>query len=336
MIRKFLWLSAAVRTAAGLCYHGYDPTLRYIVQMLAVTDDARPLLTAHATRSVCEFLGDAGLFRCTESWSDGIAGYRISSEDIVPRVRTFVGTGYANVTYLVAIDSRVEPPAGIRSANQVVATDCNSQGGDTLILSRRLLKGLIPQPYASAVVAYVIDDGLRHADNVADIVARQGVRVVTMKPRDDDGDIWVSNLLAVLDEVLLVAVSGDVALITAPTHSEYSADVLRSYVRRLTDSGVVVVTAAGNGDHDACDFVPGNMPEVITVGAAGWAASNRGSCIDLWANGTEIAAAGSTYSGTAQAAATVAGQVAGYIGSYGGWSREGFFGASPPVYGAFV
>ena len=64
-------------------------------------------------------------------------------------------------------------------------------------------------------------------------------------------------------------------------------------VRRLIDSGVQVVAAAGNESAGACSFSPARVKRVITVGAStrrdrAWRASNQGSCVDIWAPGKDI------------------------------------------------
>ncbi|HEY5960601.1 MAG TPA: S8 family peptidase [Polyangiaceae bacterium] len=105
-------------------------------------------------------------------------------------------------------------------------------------------------------------------------------------------------------------------------------------------AGVTYVVAAGNNDQDACNYSPSSTPNAITVGATGYfdAAgsytfdvrgrlsdgtfySNYGSCLDLFAPGTEIVSTylgGGTYSmtGTSQASPHVAGAAALYLGAH--------------------
>jgi len=61
----------------------------------------------------------------------------------------------------------------------------------------------------------------------------------------------------------------------------------------LVGDGVTVVVAAGNQNTDACNYNPSWIPSAITVGsyALGGAMSsfsNYGTCIDVWAPGTDI------------------------------------------------
>lgn len=66
--------------------------------------------------------------------------------------------------------------------------------------------------------------------------------------------------------------------------------------KAMINDGLVVVTSAGNDGVDACRQTPGNLPEVITVGATdasdrepSW--SNYGTCVDLYAPGANVQAA---------------------------------------------
>jgi len=71
-------------------------------------------------------------------------------------------------------------------------------------------------------------------------------------------------------------------------------------VAAAVNSGIVFVTAAGNeyptGDGNACDYDPGRLPYVITVGASSpqdlvSSYSNYGPCITLFAPGDGVTAA---------------------------------------------
>jgi subtilisin family serine protease len=102
-------------------------------------------------------------------------------------------------------------------------------------------------------------------------------------------------------------------------------------VQNAIASGVTFVLAAGNSGVDACGFTPAATPEAITVGATQaddrrgfWGSqsqsSNYGSCVDIWAPGTNTQSArhssdtgSAVMSGTSMAAPHVAGAVARYL-----------------------
>jgi subtilisin family serine protease len=97
---------------------------------------------------------------------------------------------------------------------------------------------------------------------------------------------------------------------------------LDSAVASATAAGLVVAVAAGNSSDDACLYSPARAPSALTIGAidksgatAGY--SNYGSCVDLWAPGSQITSAGissttasATMSGTSMASPHVAGLAA--------------------------
>ena len=98
-------------------------------------------------------------------------------------------------------------------------------------------------------------------------------------------------------------------------------------INELIASGVAVVVAAGNSGADACLSTPSRIPNVVTVAASDnadrrsiWSslqASDYGSCVDLFAPGTDVLSASYTSnsgsvleSGTSMASPHVAGAVA--------------------------
>ncbi|MBO0981310.1 S8 family peptidase [Microbacterium sp. SD291] len=97
-------------------------------------------------------------------------------------------------------------------------------------------------------------------------------------------------------------------------------------VKNLVASGVTWVQAAGNSNDDACRYSPQLVPEGITVGNStrtdGKAASSSwGSCLDVWAPGTDIVSAWYTAddatrsaTGTSMASPHTTGATALYLG----------------------
>lgn len=97
--------------------------------------------------------------------------------------------------------------------------------------------------------------------------------------------------------------------------------LLEQALRNLIARGVTVVVAAGNDGANACSYSPGRMAEAITVAAseindASASYTNSGSCVDLYAPGTDIVSASNlldltaTMSGTSMASPHVAGAAA--------------------------
>jgi aqualysin 1 len=97
---------------------------------------------------------------------------------------------------------------------------------------------------------------------------------------------------------------------------------LETAVRNSIDAGITYVVAAGNANDDACGTSPANVATALTVAATDSADrratfSNWGPCVDLFAPGVSITAAGTnndrntaTMSGTSMSSPHVAGVAA--------------------------
>ena len=96
----------------------------------------------------------------------------------------------------------------------------------------------------------------------------------------------------------------------------YNSVVFDAAVTGMINAGVTVVVAAGNQGGNACTFSPGRVAAAVTVGAsdeydAAASFSNLGSCIDLFAPGTNV----NGFTGTSASAPLVAGAAAVYLGT---------------------
>lgn len=92
------------------------------------------------------------------------------------------------------------------------------------------------------------------------------------------------------------------------------------------NSGLTVVTAAGNNSANACNYSPASTSQAITVGNvdrydARRSSSNYGSCVDIFAPGTDITSTfkggtTATHTGTSMASPHVAGVAAQYLAAF--------------------
>lgn len=150
--------------------------------------------------------------------------------------------------------------------------------------------------------------------------------LIAVKALDCNGSGSVSGVIAAIDWVITDHTTRPAVMNLSLGTAESPS--LESAVDRAYADGITVVVAAGNSNVDACTTSPaGNRASALTVGASNEADarasfSNFGSCLDLFAPGTNIVSAGissttatATLSGTSMAGPHVAGLAARYLSS---------------------
>lgn len=206
---------------------------------------------------------------------------------------------------------------------------------------------------AANVTAYIIDSGIRishrefghrarygpdfidadsvsedcsgHGTHVAGVVGgrtfgvAKAVRLVSVRVLDCAGNGTLAGIVAGVDWVTAHAAKPAVANVSLVGPVSQALD---DAVAASVASGITYSVAAGNYAEDACEGSPARTRTAITVGATDgtdtrWAQSNVGSCLDIFAPGTDIEAAFNEddvvtvpSSGTSAAAPHVAGAAA--------------------------
>jgi subtilisin family serine protease len=170
-----------------------------------------------------------------------------------------------------------------------------------------------------------------HGTHVAGIIGgstfgvAKRTTLVPVRVLDCIGSGSYSSVISGLDWIAANYRAGDAAVVNMSLGGPASS-TLDGAVRNLISKGITVVVAAGNSAADACGYSPAAVVDAITVGATQSddnraAYSNYGSCLDVFAPGSNIQSAWigvngiNTISGTSMAAPHVAGVIARFLSS---------------------
>ena len=186
--------------------------------------------------------------------------------------------------------------------------------------------GRVQSGYTAVADGNGTEDCNGHGTHVAGTIAGQNygvaksATVVAVRVLDCTGSGYSSSVIAGINWVI-ASHPGGAGIINLSLGGTANSAIDQA-VADATAAGLVVVVAAGNSGADACSYSPARAPSALTIGAidqtnakAGY--SNYGSCVDMWAPGSQITSAGingagssATLSGTSMATPHVAGLAA--------------------------
>ena len=250
-----------------------------------------------------------------------------SSNAVVP-VSSYVAETIASEWGIDRIDERVSSADGFLTmpgrgqGTRIYVVDTGVRTTHTEFTNR------ISSGFSTVADGFGTSDCNGHGTHVASSAAgtTYGVAnlatIVPVRVLDCDGSGSTSDVISGLDWVASHIRSTNSQAVVNMSLGGAVDSVLNAAVRSIISLGVPVVAAAGNEARDACSSSPGSEPLAITVAAstsldeqAGY--SNYGSCVDVFAPGSSITAAGiasdtstSVKSGTSMASPHVAGYAA--------------------------
>jgi subtilisin family serine protease len=183
--------------------------------------------------------------------------------------------------------------------------------------------------YYSSNVAYSSDDCSGHGTSVASLIAGKTLGVapeatiIPLRVFSCSGSGYQSYSIEALNWVIANHPYGVPGVINMSLGGAYSP-AYNTAVQTAIDRGFSVVASAGNESSDACYSSPASAPGAITVGASDRndrvsTFSNYGSCVDIFAPGSDLQAANMSglfprsFSGTSASAPVVTGVIARFL-----------------------
>jgi subtilisin family serine protease len=249
-------------------------------------------------------------------------------------------------------DSGWRPSWGLDRINQVggVLDDIYSyeytgSGVDVYILDTGVnsshieFTGRIKSGYSAIDDTNGTEDCNGHGSHVSGIVGgttygvAKSVSIIPVRILNCSATGTISSLLSGINWMIANHQAGMPAVANLSVSSGKSK-IINDAVVSAIDDGITVVIAAGNNNADACNYSPASEPLAITVGASTSSNvkasySNYGSCVDIFAPGSDIVSAfyGSSTilrsrSGTSQASPHVSGVIAQILEQHTAWTPE--------------
>ena len=217
--------------------------------------------------------------------------------------------------------------------NKDVSLTLNGQGVTVYVVDSGILStheefaGRIRAGFTKILDGRGTEDCYGHGTHVAGVIGGStygvapNVTLVPVRVTNCSGSGWTSDMIAGIDWAIADHTAGEPAVMNISMSGNLSSKVNAAVDRAIAD-GIVVVTAAGNNNKDACSYSPGSTSSAINVAAsdendARWSWSNYGKCVDIFAPGANVlsawatsATASKTLKGTSHATPHVAGVAA--------------------------
>ncbi|MBL8264526.1 MAG: S8 family serine peptidase [Xanthomonadaceae bacterium] len=293
---------------------------------------ARDIATKHRTRLVRSY---NNVLRGFVARADDKGLARLLADPRVAYVQedgvVSIAASQTNATWGIDRVDQRDLPLNQTYTYDTTASSVHAYIIDTGILaSHSQFSGRLGTSYDAVTNGGNANDCQGHGTHVAGTVGgstygiAKEVKLHAVRVLDCNGSGSNSGVIAGMDWVASNHVKPAVANMSLGGSADQATD---DAVNRLHNAGVTVVVAAGNDNSNACSYSPARAANAITVGSttntdARSSFSNYGSCLDIYAPGSNIVSAGissstatATLSGTSMASPHVAGVAALYLAS---------------------